>query len=378
MLTLLLKFSRIWPLLAAYLMLSAPCAHAHDPFDGTVQASVLAETIEVRVTLGFDASRAFLTGAGVTSSDLVRATQPGPSTEAVRLPLPAATRLLGLSAGGRELYPTTFAATPRRDETDFLLSYPRPQAGSVHLRAAYFGSIEHMRVGMLSVLDARGRLLLGTPLSKDAATAQIPLTSDAAHQSGRAFSAYFKLGVEHILAGWDHLLFLCALLLGMSRATARVKPMVVLITTFTLAHSLTLGLAALNRVALAPAIVEPLIAVSIVVACIDNLLRRDGTRERYAMAALFGLLHGFGFAAALREEFSAETSLSEAGGNIVLPLLSFNLGVEAGQLLVAAMVVPLLLLASRIPGFLRYGLPTLSLGTIVVSLYWLLERIELI
>jgi len=153
------------------------------------------------------------------------------------------------------------------------------------------------------------------------------------------------------------------------------KPLEMLgvITCFTLAHSVTLALAALNVVNISARIVEPLIAISIIVVCIENFFRKDAATDRLWLAAGFGLIHGFGFASALRE-----TGLGQTAGSIALPLFSFNLGVEAGQLAVATVVLPMLFLIRPWRPFARFGVPAVLMAVILVSGYWLVERTFLI
>lgn len=116
-----------------------------------------------------------------------------------------------------------------------------------------------------------------------------------------------------------------------------------------------------------------MIAASIIVVGLDNLLRKgsatDSAMHRYWVAGGFGLIHGFGFAGILRERALAD------GGNILLPLLGFNLGVEAGQLLVATLLVPVLIALRRRAWFERRGAPVLSLLVIGISSVWLAERV---
>lgn len=342
-------------------------AQAHDPFDGSIQVTVLDERIEARVTLGYDAARAMLRALGLPPE------QAGPIArggEARVLAPGGGTRLLRLHEDGRELAPQALLAAGGREEVSFLLTYPRPASNRLALHASYFALLEDMRPGTLVVTDARRRLLASTLLSASAPDAALPL--DAA-TAGAALTgdvkAFFLLGVEHILTGFDHLLFLCALLVSLTSA----RQMVAIVTAFTLAHSLTLALAALDVVALPASLVEPLIALSIIVACVANLLRREAAHARLWMAGAFGLVHGFGFAGMLRESVQGH-----AGRELLVPLLSFNLGVEAGQLLVAAAMVGLLVLARRRPAFIRYGAPAISCLVIAVSTWWLLERLYLV
>jgi hypothetical protein len=142
-----------------------------------------------------------------------------------------------------------------------------------------------------------------------------------------------------------------------------------LISCFTLAHSLTLALAVLGRVPTAiSAWVEPLILVSIIFVGAENVWLRGQPKSRYLLCFGFGLVHGLGFASAL-----AELGVGAAGTQLVAPLLSFNLGVEIGQVLIAALALPLLLRfheASRGPVIVR----ALSVAITSLGAYWLIAR----
>lgn len=194
-----------------------------------------------------------------------------------------------------------------------------------------------------------------------------------------ADAAVFFDGVHHILIGYDHVLFLiCLLLPSVLRRTpggwAPVSswreaawPMLGVVTMFTAAHSITLALAGLQWVTIPPRIVEPAIAATIILAAVDNLypvLR--GRRKLFAF--VFGLVHGFGFAGALGE-------LDLPVGGFVLALLQFNLGVEAGQLLVVGAVLLGLLALRRwrhYPRVVLYGGSALAMA---VAAVWLGERL---
>lgn len=154
-------------------------------------------------------------------------------------------------------------------------------------------------------------------------------------------SRFVAEGFRHILGGIDHLLFVFCLVLPLRRW----RSLVVIVTAFTLAHSLTLGAAALGIVPTAlwfPPLIETLIAASILWLTVENvLLPEDRLAGRWKLAFGFGLVHGFGFSFALADV------LQFAGGNLVTALASFNLGVELGQLLVLAIAIPLLALVRR-------------------------------
>jgi hypothetical protein len=180
------------------------------------------------------------------------------------------------------------------------------------------------------------------------------------------FSGYLRLGIEHILTGYDHLLFL----LGLLAVCRRLRTILTIVTCFTLAHSLTLGLAALGVFALSSRVVEPLIAATIVFVGVENLMRGDEPRGRWLLAFAFGLIHGFGFASAL-----AAVGLGKNGAPILLPLFGFNLGVEIGQAAVAAVLLPLLYKLRSFPSFARRGAPALSIAVSAIGVFWLVRRV---
>ena len=150
---------------------------------------------------------------------------------------------------------------------------------------------------------------------------------------------FVKLGVEHILTGIDHMLFLLCLVIPFRR----VKPLIPVITAFTLGHSITLIGTAYNLAPLGawfPPFVEAAIAATIFYMAIENIVGAN-LRRRWIIAALFGLVHGFGFADILREQ------LQFAGSYVLVSLVSFNIGIEIGQLLVLCVAVPALALLFR-------------------------------
>jgi hydrogenase/urease accessory protein HupE len=188
---------------------------------------------------------------------------------------------------------------------------------------------------------------------------------------GAVLATFVPAGVHHIAIGPDHLLFLVGLLL-LGGSAARLAGVV---TAFTLGHSVTLALAATNTVSLPASVVEPAIALTLVLVGVDNLLvgaaRADGSRRdlRAGMAGLFGLIHGFGFAAVLREFGLPDAALGWS-------LFGFNLGVELGQL---ALVLPLALVLA----WLRRQRPEAArriavIGSVVVALagtFWFVQRL---
>lgn len=181
---------------------------------------------------------------------------------------------------------------------------------------------------------------------------------------------FVREGFRHILGGLDHLLFVFCLVLPVRRW----RSLVAIVSAFTVAHSITLGAAALGVVPTAlwfPPLVETAIAVSIIWLTVENvLLPAARLAGRWKMAFGFGLIHGFGFSFALGEQ------LQFAGGNLLTALAAFNVGVELGQLLVLALVLPLLVYVTRQVGAERAHLVTWVGSAFVAhaAWHWMVER----
>lgn len=171
-----------------------------------------------------------------------------------------------------------------------------------------------------------------------------------------------RLGVEHIVTGYDHLAFLLALLL----AAPGLRAMAAIVTGFTVAHSITLSAAALGFVSLPSAWVEPMIAASIVYVGLENFWM-PSVRRRVVVTFVLGLVHGFGFAGLLAE-------LGLPRGALALGLVSFNAGVELGQGAFVLVALPVLLLLRRTLWWPRYGVPAGSIGIVLAGVWWLVER----
>jgi hypothetical protein len=174
--------------------------------------------------------------------------------------------------------------------------------------------------------------------------------------------SFILLGVHHILSGYDHLLFLVALLLSGGSLLSLVK----IVTAFTLAHSITLTLAVLDVIVLPDRLVEAVIALSIAFVAAENLAPRPAITRRWLVSFAFGLVHGFGFSSALRE-----LGLGRQG--LVLSLFGFNIGVEIGQALVIAALLPLLVLLRRTRWKARAVVGS-SLAILVVGVLLFVER----
>ena len=234
------------------------------------------------------------------------------------------------------------------------------------------------QANVLSLLDPSQAPQAGTiapPIAGESA-----VTKPAVAAVGRVDSRweFLREGVRHILTGYDHVLFLlCLLLPSVMRRTPQgwrpveqlsqaVLPVVGIVSAFTVAHSITLGLAAMKIVSLSPSIIEPAIALTIILAALDNLWPVFPVR-RVIVTFFFGLIHGFGFAGVLAE-------LNLPTSEFAWALLQFNLGLEVGQLLIVVCVTALLFALrqrSRYPSWVIRGG---SFAAMLVGVLWLIER----
>ncbi|MDD9717842.1 HupE/UreJ family protein [Dinoroseobacter sp. PD6] len=205
-------------------------------------------------------------------------------------------------------------------------------------------------------------------LTDGALSAPLPRTGTATQSIGAAFFDYIGIGFAHIVPkGLDHILFV----LGLFFFRLALKPLVFQVTAFTLAHTVTLALATLGLVSVPPAIVEPLIAISIVYIAVENILGGAIGWRRTAVVFGFGLLHGLGFASVL-----GEIGLDPA--RFLTGLIGFNIGVELGQLAVLAAAFVLLGLPfGRMDWYRRAVAVPASVGIALVGAWWAVERVFL-
>jgi hydrogenase/urease accessory protein HupE len=202
----------------------------------------------------------------------------------------------------------------------------------------------------------------------DAGNTTVTLSAPAPSLSS-TMQRYLATGIEHIFGGYDHIAFLVGVVLW----ARRLVPVIKIVTAFTIAHSITLSLAALNIVVAPAAIVEPAIAASIVFVAVENFFSRD-IDGRWRVAFVFGLIHGFGFAGALRE-------VGLPPNAVVIALAAFNVGVEIGQVAIVSIVVPTLIALDRLMSAdrakpVRAGSLVYAVSALISLLggYWLLTR----
>jgi hypothetical protein len=234
------------------------------------------------------------------------------------------------------------------------------------------------------------QIQLGQDIHTTVFTVQEPTYSLEVAQDGagiaeqgfwEVFAQYIWQGTLHIVLGIDHVLFVICLLL----AARRFRPLLAVITSFTIAHSITLAVSALEVVSVSPDLVEPLIALSIAWICVELLLEAKSPGENsddktssdstsspgkhlYVLTFLFGLLHGFGFSYVLRDEVGLPTDA------LVPALLSFNVGVEIGQIAIVAAVFPLVVWGRK-KTWGSVAVKLVAAGVLLVSLYWFVTRL---
>jgi hydrogenase/urease accessory protein HupE len=338
----------------------AGAARAHDTSYSAVDLDLRADGAAMRVT--------------IHSVDLAYLLDepPPPKGADAGLWLESAPRLATLVAGrceisadGRRLTPQFIGATRRDDGRGLTLEFRAPwthRPGRLDVRARLLPE-DPQHETFLNVFES-GRALRQDVLSGDHWSATVFGAGGAGLWAVAA--SFVPTGIHHIFTGPDHILFVIGLLLLGGSLSRLLK----IVSGFTLAHSLTLALAALGIVNPPVRLIEPLIAASIVLVGVENLMSRPGAPDRRAALAFgFGLIHGFGFAGVLRETGLPREALAAA-------LVSFNVGVEMGQACIVLAFVPLLAwMRARLPRQAPALLGSGSWAVIVAGGWWLVQRV---
>ena len=364
------------PTLLCLLLLLSPFAHAHSPSDSYLTLRGEANGVAVRWDIALRDLDYVLQldrdGNGALSWGEVR--QRAPEIEQLAI------QRLALSSQG--------APCPLQSAGPLMLDRHSDGTYAVltlHANCTLAGSLQVGYSLLFDVDPSHRGLVQWTPpgatqpqarvFAADRASQELQLVAPSGWETLRQ---YVVEGIWHIWIGFDHILFLLALLLpsvlvrgaggwtptpSLKRAGVEVLKVV---TAFTLAHSITLSLAVLGLVSLPSRVVESVIAASVVVAALNNL-RGTIDRRRWVMAFVFGLVHGFGFASVL-----ADLGLPQ--GALALALVGFNVGVELGQLAIVAVFLPLAF-ALRTTGFYRVGVLRFgSLAVAVLAGWWFVQR----
>ena len=360
--------------LAAIAMLGT--ASGHTGFENQTEARIYQDRMEMVVRTSFALAWKILGERAPAAAD--------EAGQAIARPLlvAEAAGLFDVTAGGVALMPTAKDCIFELNrDVAFKLTYERPAKWPLVLKARFFNLLGPLDSGSVSVFDQTaapyqrdiepfaGKVIqAGDPSLSvtpgPAAVAENPAAPPAAEPP--SFGRFFLLGIHHILTGYDHLLFLLALLLG----CRSLRPMLIIVTAFTVAHSITLALATFNVVNLPSRWVESFIALSIVYVGVGNIAWKVVGKRRGWLTFAFGLVHGLGFASVLKG-----IGLGAGGKSILPPLLAFNLGVETGQLAVVLAALPLLIFLRKSGKFTRFGQPALSAVVVLLGSIWLLQRV---
>jgi hydrogenase/urease accessory protein HupE len=258
---------------------------------------------------------------------------------------------------------TSIRPLPDRTAIEVAYRVPLPAAvGHLEIRSALF-PYDPSHQTFVNMYE-NGALTRQEVLS--AARSTVEYYSGGRQGALAVFRAFTAAGIHHIAIGPDHILFIVGLLL-MGGSVLRLLGIV---SAFTVGHSITLSLAALNLVTPPARVIEPAIALSIVYVGADNLLSTKGARDVRAWIALFfGLVHGFGFASVLREIGLPPRALG-------ISLFSFNLGVEIGQAVIVVIVAALLaFMRARSPVLARQTITAGSVVVVLAGTYWFVQRI---
>jgi hydrogenase/urease accessory protein HupE len=342
-------------------LLSAHAAAAHNAGVSTSRVAIRDRAVEVEINANAvdyeKAAGARIVGTGSGSVN--------PVALAVMAPriLKYVRDRVGVFAGGQQCAASPGTAKAADTHVLVTITWSCPPDGELRYRVTLFQDVDPAARHLVVVATQRGE----RELAIDRGAPEIALSGEGASM-WQIVGRFIWAGIEHIFLGYDHIAFLLAVILW----GRRLWPLIKVVTAFTIAHSLTLTLAVLDIVRLPSSVVEPLIAATIVYVAAENFFVRDISR-RWRATFLLGLVHGFGFAGALREYGLPD-------GAVLPALAAFNTGVEIGQIAVVSLIFPLLLWSDRIgrPAAKRERHAALvydcSAVILVFGLYLLIER----
>jgi hydrogenase/urease accessory protein HupE len=350
-------------------MLQSHWVFAHPPGLSSVDITIKEHSLDVKITFALQDIEAFLPMDSDLDAEVSAAERDAAKPGIAKL----LSEQMRINVDGHDVLPANAGQVSYDDQNNahVVFQYPAAPEHSLQVQSKFLALLAEGHQQYATIKDKTGKTLLEKMLGKEANLISLDVGLSGAGQADSApgwwtsFMDFFKLGVEHILTGYDHLLFLFALL----AVTHHFWPAIKIITFFTIAHSITLACAGLNLVELPSSFVEPFIAATIVYVGVENIIRGDHPKGRHWLTFGFGLIHGFGFASVLRE---MEISSGDTG--ILMPLLSFNLGIETGQIAVASIVLPFIWWLNNQPAVTEKFLKSGSLVVSLVGAYWFLER----
>ncbi len=337
-----------------FLLTYAQFSLAHDPGLSSVDVIVKEQGVDVSITFSLQDIEAFVPMDSDQDAEVTAAEQDAAKPK-IALWVQQGVQLI---VDGQVIQPSA-AGEVSFDQQNNAHIFMRYAQIPTELRADFLSKLPKDHKQYVTVKNEEGKNLSEKMLSQEDSV----MNSLVGKSS--TFTDFLLLGIEHILTGYDHLLFLFSLLV----VTRSFLPALKIITFFTIAHSITLALAAMNIIDIPSTIVEPLIAATIIYVGVENIIRGDHPKGRQWLTFFFGLIHGFGFAAVLRE-----MGISSLETGILVPLFSFNLGVELGQITVAAIVLPIIWWLHKKPAIEPYLTPVCSVLASLAGAYWLIER----
>ncbi len=330
---------------------------AHDPGFSTARAKHHSDSLQVEIILSIEEAN---------SLDSLYS-KSGPDDKEPYQSLAA--EVFKVSSDDGSVVPTELAVATDDEEVAFSLSFPLPQEGWLELSAPLLRDLSFGHRQYFLLTGTNGEVIAEQLWGHSNHTFRLkiePASRQPTETTRTSLWSFLFVGMQHIFIGFDHILFLFGLLL----VCRDFRSAAIVITAFTVAHSITLGLATFNFVRLPSGFVEPVIAVSIIYVGLENLWRKGNPRNRWPLVFVFGLVHGLGFAGELRATGIGDGSLT----SVIAPLLSFNIGVELGQVVIAAIALPTIWYLRRKPAFLRSGVAYCSAGIVLFGIFWLLER----
>lgn len=364
-------------LVSSIVLINSAAAHEVQP--GVMDVEISGDTLDLYVEWILEAPIAGLDLEGVADTneaegaeeyDRLRGFEPAALAEAFNEAWPELKDKITVRAGDTPLE-MSVADVDVPEVGDVELA----RTSTVHLTAALPADGTPLVIGWsgdLGPLVVRQRNVDGGYagyLVSGALSDQIPREGASDQTAGEAFADYIGVGFDHIVPkGLDHILFV----LGLFFLSLHLRPLLWQVTAFTLAHTVTLALGALDIIRISPDIVEPLIAASIVYVAVENLLVRKLHPWRPAIVFGFGLLHGLGFASVL-QDFGLGSS------HFIPKLIGFNVGVEIGQLAViaTAFLTLAVLFGSHYWWHRRIAAPV-SVAIALIATFWVLERTGMI
>jgi len=351
-----------------FLLSYAPFSAAHDPGLSSTDVVIKTQGMDAKITFSVQDVEALVPMDSDQDAEVTAAEQDTAKPKIAAW----VEQGLQLTLDGQVIQPSAAGVVSfdEQNNAHIDLHYAQTPSKQLQLQANFLSKLPSGHKQFVTLKNEAGQGIAEKMLSQAnntiAQTFPVAATSnDTETPTASTFSDFLLLGIEHILTGYDHLLFLFSLLI----VTRSFWPALKIITFFTIAHSITLGLAAFNVVDIPSSIVEPLIAATIIYVGVENIIRGDHPKGRQWLTFFFGLVHGFGFAAVLRE-----MGISSMETGIMLPLFSFNLGVEIGQITVAAVFLPIIWWLHKKPMIEPRLTPVCSILASLAGAYWLIER----